>query len=77
MGWHIYGGPGVPHTFFVPFRGGGDVTLLNASTNEIKGVSLPNVNIGREDTNNHVIKIGKLMGVNIEHKDISVSHRTS
>ena len=44
---------------------------------EIKGVPLPDVNTGREDTDNHVMKIGKLMGVNIEHKDISVSHRTS
>ena len=40
---------------------------------EIKGVPLPDVNTGREDTDNHVMKIGKLMGVNIEHKDISVS----
>ena len=41
---------------------------------EIKGIPPPRHD-GQEDTNKVVVKIGELMGIEVQDKDISVSHR--
>ena len=42
---------------------------------EIKGIPSPKQNDNREDTNKVITTIGELMGVTLQNKDISVSHR--
>ncbi len=42
---------------------------------EIRGIEQPRSSEGSESTNTVVIKLGSLMGINIQSKDISVSHR--
>ena len=41
---------------------------------EIRGIPLPSSH-SKEDTNEIVLKVAKLMGVDIEDRDISISHR--